>query len=177
MRTLVLGGIRSGKSRWAESCIHTAGEQVRYIATADDAADEGDGSDGGSWQQRIAEHRRRRPPQWTTVETTDLAGELRRDPLGPTLVDDLGGWLTGHLDLLGWGSEPTGPAFDELLAAIAAVRGRLVLVSPEVGLSVVPATAAGTRFADELGTLNQRVADACEQVVLIVAGQPIWVKR
>lgn len=170
VRTLVLGGIRSGKSLWAESCIADDGQPVRYLATA-----AGDGS--GGWQRRVAEHRRRRPPQWSTVETLEVAGELRRDRHTPTLVDDLGGWLTGHLDRLGWGEQPMAPAVADLVAAIEGVEGPLVLVSPEVGLSVVPATAAGARFADELGALNQRVAGSSERVVLIVAGQPLWIKR
>lgn len=171
MRTLVLGGIRSGKSEWAESAIGPAGDRIRYIATAESR--DGD----SSWQDRVAEHRRRRQPQWTTVETADVAGELRRDPHTPTLVDDLGGWLTAMLDRLGWTSPELGSVTDDLVVAADGMLGELVLVSPEVGLSVVPATAAGGRFADELGALNQRLAAVCEQVVLIVAGQPLWVKR
>ena len=65
----------------------------------------------------------------------------------------------------------------DLLAAVAAVDSPLVLVSPEVGLTVVPATEAGRRFADELGELNQRLADGCDRVVLVVAGQPVPVKE
>ena len=64
----------------------------------------------------------------------------------------------------------------ELVAAVGAFGAPLVLVSPEVGLTVIPATAAGRRFADELGVVNQRIADCCERVVLVIAGQPIWVK-
>ena len=63
-----------------------------------------------------------------------------------------------------------------LVAAVGAFSAPLVLISPEVGLTVVPATAAGRRFTDELGVLNQRLADCCERVVLIIAGQPVWLK-
>ena len=174
MRTLVLGGIRSGKSRWAEEAIATqlpAGEPVRYLASA--ATAEAD----AEWAQRIAQHRNRRPAYWATVETDDVTTALRQSPHTPTLVDDLGAWLTSTLDRNNaWdGGSVTAPV-DEMLAAVGAFGSTLVLVSPEVGLTVVPATAAGRRFADELGSLNQRVARLCEQVVLVVAGQAVPIK-
>lgn len=170
-RTLVLGGIRSGKSLWAEAAIADAGERLRYIATG--ATTDSD----PSWARRLAEHRDRRPQSWETVESAEIAHQLRHDPETPALVDDMGGWLTGVLDRRGWESESVIGEVEELLAAVQAFGGPLVLVSPEVGLSVVPATTAGRRFADELGTLNQRLAAECDQVVLVVAGQPVWVKR
>ena len=169
MRTLVLGGIRSGKSDWAETAI--GGEDaVRYIATGP-AADSDE-----SWAARVAAHRDRRPPHWRTVETGDLAGELRARSDEATLVDDLGGWLTGALDRAGWEGPSPDCEVDELLGAVCDFAAPLVLVSPEVGMSVVPATAAGRRFADELGALNRRMAQICERVVLVIAGQPVWVK-
>ena len=170
MRTLILGGIRSGKSRWAEESVTGSGS-VRYIATGC-AAD----SDP-AWQQRITEHRRRRPPGWQTVENADVASQLRADPHTPALVDDLGGWLTTALDRRGWDGGSIQAEADDLVAAVLSFPATLALVSPEVGLTVVPATAAGRRFADELGTLNQRLAACCERVVLLVAGQPLWVKE
>ena len=173
MRTLVLGGIRSGKSHWAESMVReglAGGDTVSYIATAASSADD------PAWEQRIGAHRRRRPPTWRTTETNDVAGQLRTDPRTPTLVDDLGNWLTAALDRRGWDGGSMEADVAELVDAVRAFPSTLVLVSPEVGLTVVPATAAGRRFADELGTLNQCVADCCERVVLVVAGQPLWVK-
>lgn len=175
MRTLVLGGIRSGKSRWAEDAITRelpAGQPVRYLAPGPVADTD------PAWAQRVAEHRNRRPAHWRTVETGDVATELRRSPHRPTLVDDLGGWLTGTLDrLCAWeGGSVAGPVRD-MLAAVGDFGGPLVLVSPEVGLAVVPATASGRRFADELGSLNQQLAAMCEQVVLVVAGQALPIKR
>lgn len=173
MRTLVLGGIRSGKSRWAESAIGGSPgscDTVRYIATGRVPDADPD------WEQRIAAHRRRRPPWWHTVETADVAAELRADPGTPALVDDLGGWLTATLDHRGWTAESVDADVDDLLTAVGAVAADLVLVSPEVGLTVVPETEVGRRFADELGTLNQLLADCCDRVVLIVAGHPLWVK-
>jgi adenosylcobinamide kinase / adenosylcobinamide-phosphate guanylyltransferase len=178
VRTLVLGGIRSGKSRWAESAIAGAlppDQPVRYLATGFD-----DGGDPG-WSQRIAVHRQRRPSHWSTVETASVAMELRGQFTTPTLVDDIGGWLTAVLDRNdAWsGDNDVSVAIDceELYAAVNAFAAALVLVSPEAGLSVVPATAEGLRFVDELGTINQRLAAICDRVVLIVAGQAMTVKE
>lgn len=171
MRTLVLGGIRSGKSRWAETTIAESlapDRRVRYLAT-------GLGADADSdWAQRVAEHRSRRPPHWSTIETTDLTQELRQSPNTPTLVDDVGGWLTAMSDRRQDGSVSV--AMDELLAAVASFASALMLVSPEVGWTVVPATASGRWFADELGMLNQRLAALCDRVVLMVAGLPVPIK-
>ncbi|MEE6177795.1 bifunctional adenosylcobinamide kinase/adenosylcobinamide-phosphate guanylyltransferase [Mycobacterium sp. 050134] len=175
MRTLVLGGIRSGKSRWAEDAIGRSvppDGPVRYLAPGPPV------SDDAAWARRVEIHRGRRPAHWSTVETTDVAGQLRHAPELPTLVDDVGGWLTCALDRdNAWaGGSVAGPV-DELLAAVGAYPAALVLVSPEVGMTVVPATASGRRFADELGSLNQRLAALCDEVVLVVAGQALPIKR
>ncbi|MGE2715993.1 bifunctional adenosylcobinamide kinase/adenosylcobinamide-phosphate guanylyltransferase [Mycolicibacterium litorale] len=173
MRTLVLGGIRSGKSQWAEAEIAAAApDVVRYVATGAPPDTDDD------WARRVDAHRSRRPGGWQTTESTDVPGVLRGDPDVPTLVDDIGGWLTAELDRCGaWTGGSVAAAVDDLVAAVTAFTAPLALVSPEVGLTVVPATAAGRLFADELGTLNQRLAATCERVVLIVAGQPITVKE
>ena len=178
MRTLVLGGIRSGKSRWAEEAIAAAlppAQPVRYLAPA--VAGEAD----AAWAGRVAQHRDRRPAHWSTVETDDVTAQLRRSPHTPTLVDDLGGWLTGTLDRNnawddGSAAAPVRERIEAMLAAVSAFASTLVLVSPEVGLTVVPATASGRRFADELGNLNQRIAELCDRVVLVVAGQALQIK-
>ena len=111
MRTLVLGGIRSGKSRWAEMAIDTDGA-VRYLATG--AAPQGD----PSWAARIAAHRDRRPQAWDTVATVDVAAQLRAAPHTATLVDDLGGWLTAVLDRRGWDDGSVSDEIDELVSAV-----------------------------------------------------------
>jgi len=178
VRTLVLGGIRSGKSRWAEAAIAEstgAGQPVHYLATG--ASPDGD----PDWSARIAAHRARRPSDWSTVETTDVATQLRSQIATPTLVDDIGGWLTAVMDRRGaWARESVGSVtgdVDDLIDAVGAFPSPLALVSPEVGLTVVPHTASGRRFADELGSLNQRLAGLCDRVVLVVAGQPLTVKE
>ena len=178
MRTLVLGGIRSGKSRWAEDAIAASlapDQPVRYLAPG--VA----GSADAAWAHRIAEHRDRRPAHWSTVETSGIATQLRESST-PMIVDDLGIWLTGLLDRHhGWDAESVPAAItsevEDLLAAVAEFASVLVLVSPEVGLTVVPSTTSGRRFADELGTLNQKVAAVCDRVVLVVAGHALEVKR
>ena len=174
MRTLALGGIRSGKSQWAEAAIAEAlapDQSVRYLATGSAPGDD------AAWSQRVEQHRRRRPGHWSTVEAVDLATQLGRCTEVPTLVDDVGGWLTTTLDRRdAWRDGSVADDVDELVHAVADFRAPLVLVSPEVGLTVLPATEAGRRFADELGSLNQKLAGVCERVVLIVAGQPVPVK-
>jgi adenosylcobinamide kinase / adenosylcobinamide-phosphate guanylyltransferase len=178
VRTLVLGGIRSGKSRWAEDAIVDAlpaDQPVRYLAPGLT------GKADAAWVDRVAEHRSRRPAHWSTVETGDIASQLRGSPDTPTLVDDLGAWLTGTLDRHhGWDggsvAAPVRDTIEAMLAAVSDFNSTLVLVSPEVGLAVVPATASGRRFADELGSLNQRVARLCDRVVLVVAGQAVPIK-
>ena len=178
MRTLVLGGIRSGKSQWAERAIadaSVAGRPVHYVATG--AAPDSD----AEWSARIAAHRARRPSHWSTVETVDVPTQLRSAAAFPTLVDDIGGWLTAVMDRRGaWAVRSPGSItadVDELIDAVGAFGSPLTLVSPEVGLTLVPPTASGRRFADELGGLNQRLAGLCDRVVLVVAGQPLTVKE
>jgi adenosylcobinamide kinase / adenosylcobinamide-phosphate guanylyltransferase len=175
VRALVLGGIRSGKSQWAEATIAQAvtdDQPVRYLATGAAAGDDSD------WSARVAAHRNRRPAHWSTVESHDVATQLRADPGTATLVDDIGGWLVAAMDRqAAWTGGAVNRDVDDLVAAVGAFRGPLALVSPEVGLAVVPATESGRRFADELGVVNQRLAAQCERVVLVVAGQPLTVKE
>jgi adenosylcobinamide kinase/adenosylcobinamide-phosphate guanylyltransferase len=174
VRTLVLGGIRSGKSQWAEAAIADsagAGQSVCYLATG--ATPDGD----ADWSARVAAHQARRPSHWSTVETADVATQLRSEATTPTLVDDIGGWLTAAMDRrAAWTGGSVAADVADLIDAIAVFGAPLALVSPEVGLTVVPQTASGRRFADELGSLNQQLAALCDQVVLVVAGQPVTVK-
>ncbi|MGW0523581.1 bifunctional adenosylcobinamide kinase/adenosylcobinamide-phosphate guanylyltransferase [Crossiella sp. NPDC003009] len=173
-RTLVLGGARSGKSAHAEGLLPA--EAATYVATARrDPAD-------ADWEARIAEHVRRRPASWRTVECGGALPELltqaaQGDP--PILVDDLATWLTGLLDDAGaWEGgpetlEPVRARGEALRAAVAGCAAPVVLVSAEVGLGVVPATRSGRLFRDELGRLNARLAEVCDEVVLLVAGVPL----
>ncbi|WP_158071504.1 bifunctional adenosylcobinamide kinase/adenosylcobinamide-phosphate guanylyltransferase [Pseudonocardia sp. Ae717_Ps2] len=174
LRTLVLGGTRSGKSRHAEELLEglPCDAAVRYLATGRRIPGDTD------WDARIAAHAARRPAHWTTEEVvgTELATALARP--GPVLVDDLATWLTGVLDDAGAWAAPVVPAgvdaaVDGLVSAVAAAPGPLVLVSAETGLGVVPDTRAGRLFRDRLGELNAAVARVCDDVVLVVAGRAL----
>ncbi len=173
-RTLVTGGVRSGKSRWAEAAL-AAEPAVTYVATAADPQDDAE------WRERIAAHRARRPAGWRTVETTDVAGVLREAD-GAVLVDDLGNWLARVFDECGaWGGDAAalGDArkrIAELVGAWRALGGRAVAVTNEVGSGVVPATPSGRLFRDELGRLNALLAGESDEVLLVTAGLPQWLR-
>jgi nicotinate-nucleotide--dimethylbenzimidazole phosphoribosyltransferase len=176
-RALVLGGIRSGKSEFAEALVSSA-QPLTYVATARRV----DGDDG--WTARIDRHRARRPDGWVTAEVGDDPSGLPEvitaaGPDDTLLVDDIGGWVAAVLPDV---TEVTGTdtamdaAAHRLAGAVRACSARLVLVSPEVGLSVVPATAAGMMFADALGATNRAIAAECDAVVLVIAGNAVPVK-
>lgn len=166
-RVLVLGGARSGKSAYAEQRL-AAEPAVTYVATAPRREDDAD------WTARVQAHVGRRPAAWSTVETGDVAGLLATSRV-PLLVDDLGLWLVRVVDAAGaWEGplEAVTAACDGLVAAWRACRGTVVLVAPEVGSGVVPATASGRRFRDLLGALTTRLAVESDEVVQVVAGLP-----
>lgn len=171
---LVLGGIRSGKSEFAEFLVADA-PMVRYVATAADTSTQDE-----EWAARLEAHRARRPATWTTEET---AGDPRRlanliaaaQPSETLLVDDLGGWVTALLDPVHRPVDDTA-TITTLAEAVRSCPARLVVVSSEVGLSLVPTTPLGRAFADALGTANRAIADAADAVALVVAGQPSWLK-
>ncbi|MFZ2624620.1 MAG: bifunctional adenosylcobinamide kinase/adenosylcobinamide-phosphate guanylyltransferase [Propionibacterium sp.] len=174
-RTLVTGGARSGKSSYAES-LFTGEAQVDYVATS------ARNDDDPEWMARIAAHVARRPASWRTLETLDIAGVLGV-PGNPVLVDCLGVWLTRILDDTDFWTDPAGAGelvdrrVDELARAIAATPRRVVLVTNEVGSGVVPGTESGRGFRDRIGILNARIADACDELVLCVAGRAVSLPR
>ena len=170
-RVLVLGGARSGKSVTAERMLAER-DQVDYVACGLPADD----SDP-SWAERVRLHLERRPPRWTTLETLDLEGVLGgADRAVPVLVDCLSTWLAGVMDECGlWAGKASADKelatrVDGLMRAWRSTSRVVVAVSNEVGSGVVPATASGIRFRDELGRLNARVAADCEQAWLCTAG-------
>lgn len=166
---LVTGGVRSGKSRHAESLIGAG--PATYVAP-------GPAVDDADWAARVAAHRARRPAAWATLETGDLAAALATP--GPVIVDCLGTWLTGAIDARGLWDAPSAEASAVVSglvdAALAVVEARdrhdaVVLVTNEVGLGVVPEHRSGRLFRDLLGLVNQRLAAACDEVHLVVAGR------
>jgi adenosylcobinamide kinase / adenosylcobinamide-phosphate guanylyltransferase len=168
--TLVLGGARSGKSRYAEQLLRGQGP-VTYVAPGL-PADSGD----ADWEARVESHRNRRPEDWVTVETLDLAGTIR-EASTPLLIDCLGVWLTRFIDgIEGWerpqeASAIVGWAVRDLVTAWTAAPTTVVAVTNEVGWGVVPATASGRLFRDELGRLNSTLSAASDQVFLVAAGR------
>ncbi|QIB46201.1 bifunctional adenosylcobinamide kinase/adenosylcobinamide-phosphate guanylyltransferase [Streptomyces aureoverticillatus] len=176
-RTLVLGGARSGKSVEAERRLE-AFPDVLYVATG--------GSRGGDseWAERVRVHRERRPGSWRTTETCDLV-PLLTEPGPPLLVDCLSLWLTHVMDDVnawddaewaGGGERSLRKRVTELTDAVRATRRGVVAVSNEVGSGIVPATASGRRYRDELGRLNAAFASECEHVLLVVAGQALTLR-
>ena len=170
--TVVSGGVRSGKSRHAESLL--AGRtDVTYVATGAP----GDGTDP-EWAQRVARHQAGRPVTWTTVETLDLVGQIGM-PGGPLLVECLGTWLTGLIDRAGLWEDLTAAGdlvaaqSTALVTALQATPRDVVLVTNEVGWSLVPLTPSGRFFQDSLGRLNAAVAGVADHAVLVVMGHPL----
>ena len=165
VRVLVTGGSRSGKSAHAESLLG-AESVVRYVAP-------GPLVDDADWRARVAAHRLRRPSSWETHESADLAAALATDV--PVLVDCLGTWVTRLVDDAGLWEAPieevTGPVEQAAREAVAAMGERVVVVTSEVGLGVVPAHRTGRVFRDLLGTVNQLFGAAVDEVHLVVAGR------
>ncbi|WP_051365955.1 bifunctional adenosylcobinamide kinase/adenosylcobinamide-phosphate guanylyltransferase [Hamadaea tsunoensis] len=173
---LVLGGIRSGKSEYAESLVADAlaagRSSVRYLATAQRVEDD------PGWAERIEAHQRRRPQSWATQEIEDATDLLHALGTGGSdevlLVDDLGGWAGRLLPLA---EAERRQRLEGLAWAVGACRSALIMVSSEVGLSLVPATEIGAQYADLLGDVNQIAAREAGRVALIVAGTRTWLKE
>ncbi|OFE16343.1 adenosylcobinamide kinase [Humibacillus sp. DSM 29435] len=173
--TLVTGPVRSGKSRHAESLLRGHLE-VTYVATGPSADDafETDAVDT-EWAHRVRLHQERRPPGWLTLETHEVEAAVR-EATTPVLVDCLGTWLTAVVDEIGWDDLP---AADRMLStrvrtltsALVAAQVPVVVVSNEVGWSLVPTTASGRFFQDQLGLLNAAVSAIAHHVHLVVAGR------
>jgi adenosylcobinamide kinase / adenosylcobinamide-phosphate guanylyltransferase len=165
--TLILGGARSGKSRYAEKLIEAQPPPWIYLATAE-ARD-------GEMERRIAEHRARRDRRWQTIEAPhDLAGALAAlPPRSAVLVDCLTLWLSNRL----LADADIDREIEGLERALASRDGAVAVVSNDVGSGIVPDNALARRFRDLQGMLNQRIAAKASRVVLMVAGLPLAVKE
>ncbi len=163
--TLVLGGARSGKSRYAEGLLTAAAPPWAYVATAE-AGDE-------EMIARIEAHRARRSCAWRTLEAPrDLAAAFAACQGAPVLVDCLTLWLS-NLMLVGADIDTDIAILEKSLAAPTAP---VVLVANEVGFGIVPEHSLGRKFRDWQGVLNQRIAARADHVVLMVAGLPLAIK-
>ena len=165
--TLVIGGARSGKSRYAEQLLAAHDGTRIYIATAE-AGD-------AEMAARIVAHQARRGAGWRTIEQPlDLVTALETHcrPAGAVLVDCLTLWLSNLMAA----SRDIAAATSRLVRAVQRLEGRTVLVSNEVGLGIVPTHPLGREFRDHAGRLNQAVAAAVDEAVFIAAGLPLRLK-
>jgi adenosylcobinamide kinase/adenosylcobinamide-phosphate guanylyltransferase len=163
--TLVLGGARSGKSRFAEELLADRSGRRLYLATAE--------PQDAEMAERIRHHRQRRGNAWRTVEAPiDVAPVLNSAGEDAVLLDCLTLWLS---NLMAAGREIE-PAVQGLCAALRQPRAPIVLVSNEVGLGIVPDNALAREFRDQAGRLNQAVAATADRVYFIAAGLPLTLK-
>jgi adenosylcobinamide kinase / adenosylcobinamide-phosphate guanylyltransferase len=166
MVTLVTGATRSGKSEWAELLAERSQKSVIYIATASQRTDDQE------WQNRLDDHRDRRPQDWQTWEVTiALAAALdSAESSSYVLVDALGTWLANVIeqDEITWQKTE-----QELIAAIKACEADVTLVSEEVGAGVVPAYELGRRFRDRLGSMSRKIGAIADVVYLVTGGYAV----
>jgi adenosylcobinamide kinase/adenosylcobinamide-phosphate guanylyltransferase len=170
-RVLVLGGVRSGKSGYAERLAAEMGDEVVYVATATASDDE--------MRERILRHRAQRPATWRTVEASmglaaATAAAGREMGSRPTvLVEDLTLLLSNLLDVDVPAAEGRAKAEIE---ALLDLQANVILVSNEVGMGIVPAYPSGRAFRDAMGRLNQQAAGLCKEVYFLIAGLPLRLK-
>lgn len=169
MRQLILGGVKSGKSRYAEQLAQASSLAVVYVATAQVRDEE--------MRARVAQHQMRRPADWCVIEAgQNLAEVLRQEARADrcVLVDCLTLWLTQLLcdaDARVLQKEMT-----RLLDVLPTLPGEIILVSNETNMGVIPLGELSRRYCDEAGRLHQQLGGVCERVVLTVAGLPLVVK-
>ena len=164
--TLVLGGARSGKSRFAEELIERTGEPGLYLATAEPRDEE--------MRARIAAHRAQRGAHWTTTEEPlELVNVLLAEETRPVLIDCLTLWLS---NLMG-AKRDIGFETARLFAVLSKAKMPVVMVANEVGLGIVPDNAMARDFRDRAGRLNQSIAKQAQRVVFMTAGLPMTLKE
>lgn len=171
MKELILGGVRSGKSRLAENRASESGLSVIYVATAMSHGDD------EPFNQRIESHRDRRPDHWITVEEPiKLSSVLQRydDPKNCILIDCMTLWVTNLL--CAENSKQSEAEIQSLLKVLPELNAQVILVSNESGLGITPMGQLSRDFLDTIGELHQQLADVCDRVTLTVAGLPLTLK-
>ncbi|MFK4003513.1 bifunctional adenosylcobinamide kinase/adenosylcobinamide-phosphate guanylyltransferase [Qipengyuania sp. NPDC077563] len=164
--TLLLGGARSGKSRRALALAEEMLGPHIFVATAQ-AYD-------AEMEERISLHQAERDARWTTIEAPlNLPEALAKQSQGTLVIDCCTIWLSNIM----LADRGTDAAMTALIDALGQAEARLILVSNEVGSGIVPEHALGRRFRDEQGRLNQRLAEICDRVELVVAGIPLTLKQ
>lgn len=165
MRTLLIGGARSGKSSLAQRWAGERSADVCALVTGTESDPE--------MAARIAAHRRERPSHWRVrEEPVHLGRALRDEKSGLVLVDCLTLWISNCL----WPTDLWRPEREDFLAALAACSLDVIIVTNEVGTGIVPSNAASRLFRDEQGWLNQAVAAVCDEVFFVTAGLPLCLK-
>ena len=173
MKTLVLGGVKSGKSRYAEGLAMQSQNPVTVIATAQ-ALDE-------EMRQRIARHKADRPSNWSVLEVPVQLSDALQSFTEQTktehcvIIDCLTLWLT---QLISADASPTSLQQERLnlVKAVEAFRGNLILVSNETNMGITPLGELSRRYCDEVGLLHQALAEVCDNVTLVIAGIPQQLK-
>jgi adenosylcobinamide kinase/adenosylcobinamide-phosphate guanylyltransferase len=168
---LVLGGVRSGKSRYAQE-LAARGERVAFLATAEARDDD--------MRQRIERHRDDRPSAWTTVEEPLALEESLlacRGKFDTILIDCLTVWTANLMEREGQDCDRIFAHADRLAQVLCGMSCRVVMVSNEVGSGIVPDNEMARFYRDVLGGINQRIAAAADQVILLVAGCPLVIKQ
>ena len=168
--TLVLGGVRSGKSRFALQLASRA-VSVTFVATARPSDDE--------MRRKIERHRVERPAHWRTREEPLKLAEVIGESESTSefvVVDCLTLFASNLMEAHSEDRTTIGATIDEFCVALERTNRHIVLVSNEVGSGIVPAYATGRQFRDLLGEMNQRIAAIADSVVLMVAGLPMWLK-
>jgi adenosylcobinamide kinase/adenosylcobinamide-phosphate guanylyltransferase len=170
MKELILGGARSGKSHYAELCAKESKLDVVYIATAQALDDE--------MKQRIQHHQQQRPAHWQLVEEPiNLVSSLKQYAKDTTciLVDCLTLWLSNQLCSEQY-KDKLELNIEELVTTVEQLPGKIIFVSNEVSMGIVPVGEINRKFVDNAGRLHQRLASVCDRVTLMVAGIPSHIK-
>ena len=170
MKELILGGARSGKSHYAEVCAAESGLDVLYVATAQAHDDE--------MQQRIEHHKQQRPAHWQLIEEPiNLISVLKENANTSTciLVDCLTLWISNQL-CSERHKHQIEKNINKMVESVINLPGRIIFVSNEVSMGIIPMGEINRQFVDEAGRLHQRLATVCDNVTLMVAGIPTTIK-
>ncbi len=166
--TLILGGVRSGKSEWVVKKVYEKfGENVIFIATSLVRDEE--------MKERIENHKKRRPSSWKVIEEPfhpEKIFEEKKDFKGGIILDCLTVWVSNLLEK----KENVEKRLEKLSEVLIESRGEIYLISNEVGMGIVPPYPSGRKFRDILGRLNQRIAKLSDEVYFMIAGIPYKIK-
>lgn len=165
---LIVGGARSGKSHYGEKLVEQSGKKPVYLATAEARDDE--------MLDRINVHQQRRSDHWQTIEEPFEIAEIIEEMAAPDtiiLIDCLTLWLSNLMTE----QKDVASALKRLLICLENTKGPVILISNEVGLGIVPDNALARSFRDEAGRINQAVASTASDVLFMVAGLPICLKK